>query len=179
MKTSNWKDTAELIGIGAIVISLIFVSLQLRQDQRIAEAQIYADSNLISVELASLINEDRDVWLSGLSDAELSPDDAVAFQNMFVAVRLAYGGMWQRSVRLDTRTTESVEKQFAYWLFTYPGLRRVWTDYLSIIRERSEAYEGQASFPIGPMDIRVNEFLLQLEDGSAEPPETKLFTPWL
>ena len=46
MKTSNWKDTLELIGIAAIVASLMFVGLQLRQDQRIAEAQIYAESNI-------------------------------------------------------------------------------------------------------------------------------------
>jgi hypothetical protein len=178
MKTSNWKDTAELIGIGAIVASLIFVGLQLQQDQQIAEAQIYADSNMISIELAGLVNEDRDIWLRGLNDEELSPEDAVTFQNLFVAVRLAYGGIWQRSTRLDTRTTDSVEKQFAYLLFSYPGLRRVWADYLLLIQSRSEAYEGPDSFPLGPMDDRVNDILLQLEAGTAEPPEHRLFTPW-
>ena len=128
--------------------------------------------------MASLINEDRSVWLKGLSGAELSLEDEVAFQKMFVAVRLAYGGVWQRSTRLDTRTTDSVEKQFAYWLFTYPGLRHVWEKYLSMKQERSEAYRGQGDFPLGPMDSRVEEILLQLDNSPTEVPETKLFTPW-
>ena len=38
MKNTNWKDIAELLGIAAIVASLIFVGLQMRQDQEIAIA---------------------------------------------------------------------------------------------------------------------------------------------
>lgn len=39
MPSGNWKDTAELLGIAAIVASLIFVGLELRQSQRIAYAE--------------------------------------------------------------------------------------------------------------------------------------------
>ena len=38
--TSKWKDFAELIGITAIVLSLVFVGLQLRQSQLIAQSDI-------------------------------------------------------------------------------------------------------------------------------------------
>jgi hypothetical protein len=41
MKNSDWKDTAELIGIVAIVASLGFVGLQLRQSHEIALATQY------------------------------------------------------------------------------------------------------------------------------------------
>ena len=41
MKTTSWKDIAELIGIAAIVASLIFVGLQLKQSQEIAIANQY------------------------------------------------------------------------------------------------------------------------------------------
>jgi len=41
MKKTGWKDTAELIGIAAIVASLIFVGLQMRQSQAIAIADQY------------------------------------------------------------------------------------------------------------------------------------------
>ena len=41
MKFSDWKDTAELIGIVAIVASLVFVGLQLRQSHKIALATQY------------------------------------------------------------------------------------------------------------------------------------------
>ena len=41
MKTNNWKDIAELVGIAAIVASLVFVGLQMRQSQGIAIANQY------------------------------------------------------------------------------------------------------------------------------------------
>ena len=41
MSGTNWKDTAELIGIAAIVASLIFVGLQMKQSQDIAIAAQY------------------------------------------------------------------------------------------------------------------------------------------
>jgi hypothetical protein len=41
MKSSNWKDIAELIGIAAIVASLVFVGLQLQQSHAIALATQY------------------------------------------------------------------------------------------------------------------------------------------
>jgi hypothetical protein len=40
---SNWKDIAELIGITAIVASLLFVGLQMKQSQDIAVADQYQD----------------------------------------------------------------------------------------------------------------------------------------
>jgi len=41
MSSTSWKDTAELIGIAAIVASLVFVGMQMRQDQEIARATLY------------------------------------------------------------------------------------------------------------------------------------------
>ena len=41
MKSTNWKDNAELIGIAAIVASLIFVGLQMKQSHDIALAAQY------------------------------------------------------------------------------------------------------------------------------------------
>jgi len=41
MKTRDWKDIAEIVGIGAIVASLIFVGLQMRQSHEIALVTLY------------------------------------------------------------------------------------------------------------------------------------------
>ena len=41
MNKTDWKGTAELIGIAAIVASLIFVGMQLRQEQAIAIVDTY------------------------------------------------------------------------------------------------------------------------------------------
>ena len=44
MKTTNWKDVAESVGIAAIVASLVFVGLQMRQDHVIARSELAAGS---------------------------------------------------------------------------------------------------------------------------------------
>ncbi len=43
MQNKDWKDIAELVGIAAIVASLIFVGLQMKQSQEIAIADQYQD----------------------------------------------------------------------------------------------------------------------------------------
>lgn len=63
----------ESIGVVGIIASLIFVGMQVRQDQRIAEAQIYAESATLGIELSRLINDNREVWSKGSKGEE--PDD--------------------------------------------------------------------------------------------------------
>ena len=44
VKFKEWNEIAELVGIAAIVASLVFVGLQMRQDHTIARAQLAAGS---------------------------------------------------------------------------------------------------------------------------------------
>ena len=146
MNNTDWKSTAELIGIAAVVASLLFVGLQLRQDQDIAEAQIFAQSNQLTIDLSSLVNEHRGIWLRGINGEELSAEDEVVFENLFAAVLFNYGGLWQRANRLDTRSPESAAKQMAYHIFAHPGLRRMWEERGLFEAERDSAFEG--GFPV-------------------------------
>lgn len=49
MRKTDWKDIAELVGIVAIVASLVFVGIQLRQDRTLARAELAAISMAISM----------------------------------------------------------------------------------------------------------------------------------
>ena len=51
MKSTNWKDVAELIGIAAIVASLLFVGLQMKQSQEIAIASHYHEHAALAIEV--------------------------------------------------------------------------------------------------------------------------------
>ena len=53
MKEVSWKDIAELIGITAIVASLIFVGLQMRQTHEIALVTLYQMRSDAAREVAS------------------------------------------------------------------------------------------------------------------------------
>ena len=64
MKDTNWKDVAELIGIAAIVASLIFVGLQMKQSQEIAIAGQYHERAALDVDhyTAQLESGDLRMW---------------------------------------------------------------------------------------------------------------------
>ena len=73
MEQTNWKDIAELIGITAIVASLVFVGLQMKQAQEIAVSQV--TMALAEVEMArdALLAEHADIWVRGSAGEELDP----------------------------------------------------------------------------------------------------------
>jgi len=57
MATGNWKESAELVGIAAIVASLVFVGWQMKQDRDIALAATYQERTTATVDLmVSLAN---------------------------------------------------------------------------------------------------------------------------
>ena len=80
MKSIGWKNILEVVGIIAIVASLLFVGYQLQQDRQLAAAQVIVAADANHMTLAALITENRTVWLSGLSGETLSAEDEIAFR---------------------------------------------------------------------------------------------------
>ena len=72
---ANWRESAELIGIAAIVASLIFVGLQLKQSQDIAIAAQYHERTALLVDYynAQLESGDLRSWAS-VSGIDPTPD---------------------------------------------------------------------------------------------------------
>jgi hypothetical protein len=64
MKFATWKDPLELVGIAAIVVSLVFVGYELRQSTAIARSDAYNSFTNQFFELAS--NAALDERMSGL-----------------------------------------------------------------------------------------------------------------
>lgn len=93
----DWKGTAELVGLAAIVASLIFVGLQMRQDQEIAEAQAYVDASALLIELNQYIENNKEVWIKGLDGAELSLADKLTFRALCRANFLRKISHWERA----------------------------------------------------------------------------------
>ena len=75
MAGSNWRAYAELIGIAAIVASLIFVGLQLKQSQEIAIAGQYQERYSVAMDFFNTGRQDD--WLAelmGLNELEIHPE---------------------------------------------------------------------------------------------------------
>ena len=126
MKTRDWKDGAELIGIAAIVASLIFVGMQLRQDQNIAITETRSAITESVGTIATLIQADRETWKRGVDGEELSAEDQIAFLAMTRAVENHFFNLTLRYRRFGNQDPERVERRFAFVLYIHSGLRQAY-----------------------------------------------------
>ena len=127
MKNTNWRDTAELLGIVAIVGSLIFVGLQMRQAGRIALAESNASYLSATIDILGLLNDHPETWVRGNTEEELDEVEAAVFENLVIAVndRVFFG--YQQLLNLGhDEGADSDLHDFAIFLFQNPGARRVW-----------------------------------------------------
>ncbi len=166
MSRAQLKDLLEAIGFLALIASLIFVGLQIRQDHTIARAQNAADFDDTMIEYARVINANRDVWLKGLEGAELSLPDQVTFEVVAYSVWQKFFGIYSRDKLLDLGSEMRVARQFASELFIFPGLRQY---FLSRCKHR-ESMGQTISFCD---DVRTH--LKRLDDGILPAPEGRLY----
>ncbi len=166
MSRDQWKDAVEAIGFVALIGSLIFVGLQIRQDHAIARAQNAADFDDTMIEYARVINANREVWIKGLEGAEMSVADQVTFESVAFAVWQKFSGLHGRSQLLGEGTGVQAARQIASELYIFPGLR----NYFMARCKHRESMSQKISFC---NDIRTQLDLL--DDGTLPAPEGKLF----
>jgi hypothetical protein len=168
MKSRNWRDVAEFVGIAAIVISLIFVGLQVRQDHQIARAQANTDFNSSQIEIANLLTTNGGLWGKGLSGEELTFEEEIAFEAIVHVVDTKYQAMAVRAENLGGRQSSEITRQYAMHIFVHPGFRRVW-------KKRCDYYRGITGSEIPPC-ISIQTQLDAMENGTATPPSTKIWS---
>ncbi len=127
MKPNSLKDSAELIGFAAIVASLVFVGLQLRQSEVIARSELNASVLAYRLTVNAAIIEHPDIWERGNRGEELVDTDAVIFSRQVNNINEeAYYSVQQSLVwgRVDVADLDTAV--FAAYLHESPGARRVW-----------------------------------------------------
>lgn len=126
MKKADLKDIAELVGIAAIVASLVFVGVQLQQDRRFARAQAVAEMLENGLESRAHINHFAHVLAKGNSGTELSPAESMILRNI---VQSEQDRVFLHNLREQmaggTRLT-TPELKFAAFLYQNPAARRAW-----------------------------------------------------
>ena len=126
MKFKEWNEIAELIGIAAVVGSLIFVGLQMRQAQDIANAERRMMDLANSYEMHNAINEHADIWLRGLTDEELSDVETVIFENLVVdRHQYAFLRVLTANALGADEAAASTAAEYAAFLHENPSARRV------------------------------------------------------
>ena len=130
MRKTNWNDIAQLIGITAIVASLIFVGLEMRQSRDIAlgEGALANAANLIEVN--SELSAHAQVWIKGRAGGDLDEVERLIFRNLVLNEDYQKFFQWQTVSRLGyDDAADAIVLNMSRFLLDNPGARQVWTDH--------------------------------------------------
>lgn len=176
MKFKEWNEIAELIGIAALVASLLFVGLQIRQEHSIAITETRAALTESAQTIAGLVQENSEIWKRGLDGEELTANDEISFIAMVQAVRAHFFNLFLRWERFGHRDPEEVTRRYAYALYTHPGLRSAFQRQLELQILRDEAF----NLPAWDDEFRnlVKSKLEQLDATSPPLPANKEYVFW-
>jgi len=162
MKPTSWKDVAELIGISAIVASLLFVGQQLRQDRNVAQADAWLQFVDTQVTLAQVISENAEAWSKGLAGEEITDTDQMKFNQIAYVILTKHASRFVRSnLGIRSQPAYAVATEHAEELYMYPGLRRF---------HNADVEKNKRRGAILPFHIAVDEHLAKLDAGQIEPP---------
>jgi hypothetical protein len=177
MNSAKLNDWMQVAGIFAVVASLIFVGLQMRQEQDIAVAQIWAMSDQSVAEISGLVTENRDLWVKGLKGEELSENDQVAFRTIAWAVFRRAANISHRVERLQYGSTpERRARRLSYDLYESPGLRSAFEEFRAKAEKRDSALGDGGNFD-ETFNLEVAKGLIEL-DRSSPPVTDNLFVPF-
>jgi hypothetical protein len=143
MKKTDWKETAELVGIAAIVASLLFVGLELRQSQRIAYAEMEGNQISALVGLNELVSENAALILKINAGEGLADREKIEAESLILSIHQILFFTRQRAAYLDHPSAETAERQLAIWLHENPGMRQLWHQIITRNDESHMAILGQ------------------------------------
>jgi len=131
MKQPNWKSVVELFGIGAIVASLVFVGLELRQSQNIAVAQLFQENTNVRLAVDDLLIQNADLIAKSNRKDELTPDEDIALRAVLDSVysQSFFGTASWRTISDNDAFSRGPAVVFFRLLKENPGLRRAWSTY--------------------------------------------------
>lgn len=123
----DWKSIAEFVGILALVLSLIFVGLQMRQTNDVAFMELDTAMVGIMVDTADLVAANSDVWVNGNAGEELSTAESAVYEEILAAMNTRLVVEELHASQLGrTEIADLIRRDWAAFLHQNPGARRVW-----------------------------------------------------
>lgn len=162
----EWKVIAESIAMMAIVLSLVFVGLQLKQSQVIARNEIDGQFLENRIEAVGQINDHVNVWVRGLAAEKLSVDDAAVFENLLININDITFFTASNHFNLGSNEDARINiDDFAIFLHQNPGARRVWEARESQLAEGREVIQSANTVGSTKFTFPYVEWVMQaLED---------------
>jgi hypothetical protein len=149
MRMQRVKETAELAGIVAILVTLILIWLQIRQAQLIAVADFNVSLASIGVDTGSWISEHSDVWSRGIEGAPLTDSERVIFEQIAANLDSRWFIEHRHMTRLgELEQAEAIINDWSAYLYERPGLRATWLSRIERLNEnrRILSPDSEATF---------------------------------
>ena len=187
---TKWSAVAEIFSALAIVVTLVYLSVQTRylgqqteqnnlfllQDQSVAESEVLSSETMIELEIARLVLENRTAWVKGLGGETLTADESGAFDLIAYSLFRKYANDQRRALTFQGTTVgndRGIVQSYAFFLYENPGLR-AWFDRLIESRRFVDRAFGLSDevrfFPAFVLDE-----LQRLDETRPSLPEPRLF----
>jgi hypothetical protein len=150
MRTIAWKSIGELIGLLALVGSVLFVGVQLSQARKIAISSNDGAYMQGRIAIYNSINEHADIWIRGNAGDKLQGREAAIYGNLLSVLNESVYVDHVTQMRMgETSSAKVVIHDYAGFLYQHPGARRAWQqaeDNVIAIRKQLTADGNVVSF---------------------------------
>jgi hypothetical protein len=166
LRTTNWKDIAELVGIAAIVASLVFVGMQMKQSQQLAFAESVQMMRANGIEQASLQTQHIGVWIRGNSGEKLEGEDLEIYKILFTQIQNQWFFNWLALDSIGTDFESVGPRSFARYLQRNPGAKAEWTLRTGPTDTSPVSVNSAGQFPAFVLEVQAE--LDQLQNGAGQ-----------
>lgn len=129
LSNRDWKSIAELVGVIALVLSLVFIGLQMRQTNDVAFMELDTAMVGISVDIAELVSGNSDIWIKGNAGEDLSAAEAAVYYELIAAISTRWVVSESHADQLGRiEIADLILRDWAAFLHQNPGARRVWSE---------------------------------------------------
>lgn len=134
MYSAKLNDWLQVLGMAAVVASLVFVGLQLKQSEEIALAEVYESAAARGVEQRALIAAHADTWHKACLGGQLSaPEQMIAGSIYFNYVQNSFNS-WSRyqETGFGGGGAQFYIDSYAANVHRYPGFKKIalsWSDW--------------------------------------------------
>ena len=170
MKMISWRTFAEVVGISAVVGSLLFVGVQIQLDRKVASSQVNMAALEGRVAVEAAIAEHANIWTKAAKLENLTDSETQVMENLIKMAEsksffesMAGGEVRGRSGTERFEDTSAIISGFSILLFDNPGARRIWLAKSA----RQDAYHEAIStnMAIRQFNSAVRRQLEKLDEG--------------
>jgi hypothetical protein len=131
MISEKIHDWLQLVGMAAVVASLVFVGLQIKQSDEIAMVELLDNAAVRNFELNSLRASHADVWQKTCLGDELSSSERVIASSIYFSFLQNNWNTWirQRMTGFGLAQNNYLTDIVAANLHRYPGLMKIGLSY--------------------------------------------------